>query len=57
MMNDEKNIRENSCNSWAVFVLDFENLNFEFVSNFGFRISDFGFILFNTSPPAGSLIP
>jgi len=34
-------IRVNSCNSWAVFVLNFEPLYLGFVSNFGFRISDF----------------
>jgi hypothetical protein len=38
-------IRVNSCNSWAVFVLNFENLNFEFVSDFEFRASDLFFIL------------
>jgi len=27
----------------AVFVLNFENLNFGFVSNFGFRASNFEF--------------
>jgi hypothetical protein len=40
MMNDEKNIRENSSNSWAVFVWDFELLNFEFVSDFVLCASD-----------------
>ena len=29
------------CNSHAAFVLDLEFLSFEFVSNFGFRASDF----------------
>ncbi len=30
--------------SFLVFVLNFENLGFEFVSNFGFRASDFTII-------------
>ena len=32
----------------AVFILNFEHLNFEFVSNFGFRASDFLFFTNNS---------